>query len=329
MDDEELFGGPDLSDAIVRAEVGFLTGTFKIPPVDPDTPDVWVENVRDALFTSGMAAIYRAADCRVKAEVPVRLRNEVDAIPRWKHAFAWSTVRRSLREPFARTGRLKFADIEGMVRCVLDVFQKRSQGVEIRLRDEVSAANLADYPSLTTYIADMELRYSKLAGHGVTLTDGEQRYHLLKGLTSNYDSIKASILSYRDCNGNRADFSMAVSLLEDYEDNTLAVSNPSRTTGNNREVAMVSIGSKIQINGSKDGGSCFYYARHGHCRRGTSCRFRHVDRAPPPHQQSNKRLPEEGYPPTSQRGRGAANKRQNKRCMPQLWWRRPLGKGMP
>ena len=104
--------------------------------MDPNIPDVWVENVRDALFTSGMAAIYRAADCRVKAEVPVRLRNEVDAIPRWKHAFAWSTVRRSLNNMpnlFARTGRLKFADIEGMVRCVLDVFQKRSQGVEIRL----------------------------------------------------------------------------------------------------------------------------------------------------------------------------------------------------
>ena len=102
VDDEELFGGPDLSDAIVRAEVGFLTGTFKIPPVDPDIPDVWVENVRDALFTSGMAAIYRAADCRVKAEVPVRLRNEVDAIPRWKHAFAWSTppVPQQHAEPF-------------------------------------------------------------------------------------------------------------------------------------------------------------------------------------------------------------------------------------
>ena len=180
-EDEEVFDGPDLSDPEVRAAVGFMTGTFKIPLMDPDIPDVWVENVRDALFSSGMAAIYRAADCRVKAEVPVRLRNEAGAIPRWKHAYAWSAVRRSLNsmpDLFKRTGRLKFADIEGMVRCVLDVFQKRSQGVEIRLRDEVSAANLADYPSLASYIADMELRYSKLAGHGVTMTDGEQRYHL-------------------------------------------------------------------------------------------------------------------------------------------------------
>ena len=160
-EDEDVFDGPDLSVAEVRAAVGFMTGTFKVPPLDPDNPDVWVENVRDALFTSGMAAIYRAADCRIKAEVPVRLRNEADAIPRWKHAFAWTAVRRSLNSMpniFARTGRLKFADIEGMVRCVLDVFQKRSQGVEVRLRDEVSAANLAD-PSLASYIADMELRY--------------------------------------------------------------------------------------------------------------------------------------------------------------------------
>ena len=125
------------------------------------------------LFTSGMSAIYRAADCRVKSEVPIRLRCEVDGIPRWKHAFAFTTVRRSLNSVpniFARTHRCKFADIEGMVRCVLDVFQKRSQGVEVRLRDEVSAANLADYPSLASYIADMELRYSKLAAHGVIMT---------------------------------------------------------------------------------------------------------------------------------------------------------------
>ena len=178
--------------------------------------------------------------------------------------------------------------------------------------DEVSAANLVDYPSLASCIADMELRYSKLAGHGVLMTDGEQRYHLLKGLTSNYESIKASILSHRDCYGNRADFSMAVSLLEDYEDNTLAISNPTRATGNNREVAMVSIGSKPTSGGEKEGGSCFFYARHGHCRRGKTCRFRHVDRAAPPHQHFRKRTSENDYSPTNQRGRGGSNKRQQK-----------------
>ena len=313
-EDEEVFDGPDLSDPEVRAAVGFMTGIFKIPLMDPDIPDVWVENVRDALFSSGMAAIYRAADCRVKAEVPVRLRNEAGAIPRWKHAYAWSAVRRSLNsmpDLFKRTGRLKFADIEGMVRCVLDVFQKRSQGVEIRLRDEVSAANLADYPSLASYIADMELRYSKLAGHGVTMTDGEQRYHLLKGLTSNYESIKASIVSHRDCYGNRADFAMAVTLLEDYEDNTLAVANPSRTTGN-REVTMASFGSKTTTGGEKDGASCFFFARNGYCRKATSCRFRHVSRVPPPHQQPNRRTPVEDYSSSNQRGRGGSSKRQKK-----------------
>ena len=122
-----------------------------------------------------MSAIFRAADCRVKAEVPVRLRNEADMIERWKLAFAWTAVRRSLNSVpsiFARTQRCKFADIEGMIRCVLDIIQKRSQGIEVRLRDELIAANLADYPSLATYIADMEVRFGKLAAHGVFMNKG-------------------------------------------------------------------------------------------------------------------------------------------------------------
>ena len=64
--------------------MGFMTGTFKVPALDPDAPDLWVENVRDALFNSGMSAVYRAADCRIKNEVPVRLRTETDKIEPWK-----------------------------------------------------------------------------------------------------------------------------------------------------------------------------------------------------------------------------------------------------
>ena len=85
--DDVGFQGPNLADAEVRAAVGFMTGTFKVLELDPDAPDVWVENVRDALYTSGMSAVYRAADCRIKAEVAVRLRNETDSEP-WKLAFA-------------------------------------------------------------------------------------------------------------------------------------------------------------------------------------------------------------------------------------------------
>ena len=55
--------------------------------------------------------------------------------------------------------------------------------------------NLADYPSLAAYIADLEARFNKLAAHGVFITDSEQRYVLLRGLTANYDNIKSSVLS--------------------------------------------------------------------------------------------------------------------------------------
>ena len=88
----EGFVGPDMADAEIRAQVGFMGGTFKIPDLNPDAPDIWVENIRDALFTSGMSAVFLAADIRVKLDVPVRLRNQVDVIPQWKLAYAW-TVR--------------------------------------------------------------------------------------------------------------------------------------------------------------------------------------------------------------------------------------------
>ena len=163
--DQGRFSGPDLANAEVRAVVAFLNGTFRIPNLDPDSPDLWVENVRDALYSSGMAAVFLAADCRIKLDVPVRLRNEVDSIESWKLAFAWTALRRSLNGVptiFARSQRCRFADVESLVRSVLDVIQKRSQGIESRLREECNAANMADYPSLLSYVADLETKFNKL-----------------------------------------------------------------------------------------------------------------------------------------------------------------------
>ena len=193
--------GPDFKDAEVRAAIGYLTGIFKIPMLDSDSPDLWVENVRDALDGSGMGAVFVAADCRDRTEVPVRVRLRVEAIDRWKLEFVWPIVRRSLNSVpsiFKRSGRCKFPDVEGLIRTVLDLIQKRSQGVETRLRDEIGAANLADYTSLASYIADIEGKFSKLAAHGVTVTQSEQRYLLLRGLTADYNGVRASILGFRD-----------------------------------------------------------------------------------------------------------------------------------
>ena len=159
-----------------------------------------------------------------------------------------------------------------MIRSVLDVIQKRSQGVETRLRDEVNGMNLADYPSLAAYIADLEARYSKLAAHGVFITDSEQRYVLLRGLTANYDNIKSSVLSYRDRQGNKADMAMAIYLLEDYEDNQAASTSRDRPSALNREVTMATFTPSLDKEKV-----CFYFSKRG--RRGTSCNLRHVERA--------------------------------------------------
>ena len=216
--------GPDLADAEMRAAVSYMTGAFRVPALNPEVPDLWIDNVRDAMYSCGMAAVFDAADCRNKLDVPIRVRMAAEMVPEWKLAAAWPVIRRSLNSVpnvFAKTRRCRVPDVEGMVRVVLDAIQKRSQGAEARLRDEVAAANLADYPSLRAYVSDLENKFDKLAAHGVTMTDSEQRHLLLRGLTAEYNTIKASILSYRDRYDRPADLLTAISLLEDYEDNTL------------------------------------------------------------------------------------------------------------
>ena len=39
-----------------------------------------------------------------------------------------------------------------LIRSVLDYAQGRSQGLESRLRDELAATNMADYPTLKAYV---------------------------------------------------------------------------------------------------------------------------------------------------------------------------------
>ena len=166
--------GPDLADAEMRAAVSYMTGAFRVPALNPEVPDLWIDNVRDAMYSCGMAAVFDAADCRNKLDVPIRVRMAAEMVPEWKLAAAWPVIRRSLNSVpnvFAKTRRCRVPDVEGMVRVVLDAIQKRSQGAEARLRDEVAAANLADYPSLRAYVSDLENKFDKLASHGVTMTD--------------------------------------------------------------------------------------------------------------------------------------------------------------
>ena len=151
MGENPFFKGLDMKDPEVRATVALLSSTFKLQQFSPEAPDTWVESVDDALFSAGMSAVFQAADCRRKEEVSVRLRNCVDLVPQWKLAFVWTAIRKSLQNVssvYNRTQRSKKGDVEGLIRSVLDFVQKRSQGLESRLREELAATNLADFPSL-------------------------------------------------------------------------------------------------------------------------------------------------------------------------------------
>ena len=165
-----------------------------------------------------MSAVFQAADCRKAEDVPVRLRNCVDLIQPWKLAFVWTAIRKSLQSVpsvYNRTQRSRKGDVEGVVRSVLDFVQKRSQGLESRLREELAATNLVDFPSLKLYISDLETKFNRLLNQGVRITESEQRHILLRGLTPEYNSIKASILTFRNRFNQTADLAESISMLED------------------------------------------------------------------------------------------------------------------
>ena len=61
-----------MRDPETRAAVGYMSATFKIHPLGPKEPDIWVDSISDALYSAGMFAIFLAADCRDSSEVPIR-----------------------------------------------------------------------------------------------------------------------------------------------------------------------------------------------------------------------------------------------------------------
>ena len=314
-----FFEGPDMGDPEVRATMTMLTSTFKIQQFNPEAPDMWVESIDDALFSAGMSAVFHAADCRRVDEVPVRLRNCVDLIPRWKLVFVWTAIRRSLQSVpsvYNRTQRTKKGDVEGVIRSVLDFVQKRSQGLESRLREELAATNLVDFSNLKAYISDLETKFNKLLNQGVVITESERRHILLRGLTPEYNSIKASILTYRNRYNQYADFTDAVSMLEDYDDNTLKITT---RTVSNQEVTLTT---HEKAAPGEQNGICFHFAKRGHCRRGKACKFRHVERPAQAmvrqkHQKDrqNRKMPPGHYRRlNTQQGKGAGNAQKTGAC---------------
>lgn len=84
---------------------------------------------------------------------------------------------------------------------------------------------MADYPSLKAYISDMESKFHRMVSNGIVMTDREQRHLLLRGLTPEYNGVKASILTFRNRFNKPAELADAISILEDYADNTLGDKN--------------------------------------------------------------------------------------------------------
>ena len=91
-------------------------------------------------------------------------------------------------------------------------------------------------------------------------------------------------------------------MLEDYDDNTIKVTR----TLNNREVTLTTFGGQpANQPGGESGAVCFHFSKKGTCRRGQSCKFRHVER-----------------PTSRQVSKGQGNARKKQR-VPSVHYRRP------
>ena len=101
-------------------------------------------------------------------------------------------------------------------------------------------------------------------------------------------------------------------MLEDYEDNTLKVTT---RTLSNQEVTLTTVG----IGQSEEKGAvCFHFSKKGHCRRGRSCKFRHVNmqvgRGQTVRHKRQKVTSEQYRHPTPHRGKGAGKAQKTGAC---------------
>ena len=63
------------------------------------------------------------------------------------------------------------------------------------------------------YIAALELLFNKLAALGDVIPDQVRRFHLIEGLSDEYQSVASSVMAYEGPYGAQADYAKAVQII--------------------------------------------------------------------------------------------------------------------
>ena len=285
---------------------------YNIPPFKDNEFEVWVGAVGNAFHGAGILPLLKITSYRSDSEAPDNLRQAVQAYPDWLVGLAWSALTKTIGSDttaYSRTLSIPTGDVKALLRSLRTYFEASSVPHQHRLLTLLRKTNMADYPDLKAYVAQLETIFARLAKIGHVVTDADKRYHLMEGLTEDFRrGVAGSIYTYEGPLGQPADYSKALQFLSIYDDNNLAAPKKYQ-----REAAMATFTAT-----TTRPVLCKNFSK-GICRWGEKCKFRHVD-APGRHTHIAKRQKQtqghNGGQPTFRRQHQLRQHQQNVRAKP-------------
>ena len=101
------------------------------------------------------------------------MRQTVQEYPEWLTGLAWSAITKTIgpdTAAYARTLAITTGDVRALLRSLRVYFESSSVPHQHRLLSLLRKTNMADFPDLKAYVAQLETIFARLAkiGHVVT-----------------------------------------------------------------------------------------------------------------------------------------------------------------
>ena len=113
-------------------------------------------------------------------------------------------------------------DVLALLRAVRAFYERRAIPHQTQLRKDLIRISVADYPDVKHYIAALGLIFNKLAALGDIIPDQVRRFHLIEGLSDEYQSVVSSVMAYEGPYGAQADYAKAVQIISSFEESFIS-----------------------------------------------------------------------------------------------------------
>ena len=154
--------------------------------------EIWLSHVEDAFRGAGMTAMFRASAVRSdNLADQLDIQEILDYPLSWKNA-AWTALRQAIggdSTAYAMSMSVRGGDVLALLRAVRAFYERRAIPHQTQLRKDLIRISVADYPDVKHYIAALELIFNKLAALGDVIPDQVRRFHLIEGLSDEYQSV--------------------------------------------------------------------------------------------------------------------------------------------